>query len=269
MIERATRKRRGSTDPYRKQRLTDRIVDALPPPERGSKIAYDDRVVGFGVRVTAAAARAFILNYYDAHGEERRWTIGRRPEWSTSAAREAAKQLKVRIDGGFDPLAADREQREAPTVDDLNARFLEEHVARLRPRTQNLYRSVLQNDLLPAFGRRKIAAIEHEDCDRLHAAVSKRAPAFANRLLAVGSVMFGLAVRWKLRADNPWRGVKRNREYPKRRYLTPDELPRLNEALDADPNQDAADAFRLALLTGARCASEILPMRWADLDLGA
>jgi hypothetical protein len=44
-------------------RLTDKIVKALPVPERGNKITYDDEPKGFGCRVTAAGARAFILNY--------------------------------------------------------------------------------------------------------------------------------------------------------------------------------------------------------------
>jgi hypothetical protein len=48
--------------------LTDRIVRELPAPARGAKITYDGgdprrRVSGFGVRVTAAGQRAFILNY--------------------------------------------------------------------------------------------------------------------------------------------------------------------------------------------------------------
>jgi hypothetical protein len=35
-------------------RLTDKIVKALPVPERGNKITYDDEPKGFGCRVTAA-----------------------------------------------------------------------------------------------------------------------------------------------------------------------------------------------------------------------
>ena len=41
-------------------RLTDRIVKRLPAPARGNKVTYDDAVKGFGVRVTAAGARAFV-----------------------------------------------------------------------------------------------------------------------------------------------------------------------------------------------------------------
>ena len=43
-------------------KLTDATIRALPVPPKGNKITYDD-LPGFGVRVTAAGARSFILNY--------------------------------------------------------------------------------------------------------------------------------------------------------------------------------------------------------------
>ena len=43
--------------------LTDATIRRLPTPAKGNKVYYDDEVPGFGCRVTAAAARAFILNY--------------------------------------------------------------------------------------------------------------------------------------------------------------------------------------------------------------
>jgi hypothetical protein len=45
------------------QRLTDRAVKSLPAPEAGNKVYYDDLVRGFGLRVTTAGARSFVLDY--------------------------------------------------------------------------------------------------------------------------------------------------------------------------------------------------------------
>jgi hypothetical protein len=81
-------------------KLADRIVKTLPPPPQGAKITYDEAVKGFGVRVTAAGSRSFILNYRTRLGRERRFTIGSFPEWQTGAARAEAAALKRKIDGG-------------------------------------------------------------------------------------------------------------------------------------------------------------------------
>jgi hypothetical protein len=69
-------------------RLNDVIVRRLPLPVRDYTIAWDDDVAGFGARVTAAGARAFILNYRKRSGRQRRFTIGGFPDWRTTAARE-------------------------------------------------------------------------------------------------------------------------------------------------------------------------------------
>ena len=50
--------------------------------------------------MTAAGARAFVLNYRTKAGRERRFTIGSFPEWKTAAARIEAAELKKRIDRG-------------------------------------------------------------------------------------------------------------------------------------------------------------------------
>jgi integrase len=251
------------------QRLTDALVRKLPPPAKGNKITYDSEVKGYGCRVTAAATKSLILNYRrKADGLERRHTIGSWPDWSVGGGREEAKRLKRSIDGGGDPVGEDRAMRDAPTVADLAERFDREHIAKQAAPTQRDYRSILRNDILPALGKRKIAVVDTADIERLHAAVSRRAPVRANRMLAVVGKMFTLAVKWKLRSDSPTRGVQKNREHQRRRYLRPDELERLTKALATDPNQDVADALRLLLLTGAR-KGEVINAQWQEFDLTA
>jgi integrase len=157
--------------------------------------------------------------------------------------------------------------REAATFADLAQRYLAEHVAKLaEATTQKDYRSVLANDVLPILSKKKVAAVEPEDIERLHAAISKRAPVRANRALAITASMFGKAVKWKLRPDNPCKGATRNRERPRKRYLSPEELKRLSAALATDPNQETADVFRMLLLSGAR-RGEVLTARWSQIDI--
>jgi integrase len=248
-------------------RLTDTITKQLPAPERGNKIAWDDVVRGFGIRVTAAGARSFVLDYRrKLDGKQRRITIGAFPDWSTTAAREEAKRLKREIDGGADPIGEEEAARAAPSMADLCARFLEEYVPRKRPTTQRDYRQQIGTDILPAIGEMKVAAVTFAEMDSLHRKISKRAPTHANRVLALLSRMFTMAIRWGMRPDNPVKGIERNAEGKRQRYASPVELARLFKALAELPDQGAANAVRLLLLTGAR-RGETLAAKWTDFDL--
>jgi len=250
-------------------KLTDNLLRRLPTPARGNKVTYDDAVKGFGCRVTAAGGRAFILNYRrKLDGRERRYTIGSFPDWGTTAAREEAKRLKRAIDGGADPVGEQEENRAAATVADLCARFERDYLPRNRPSTQRVYRQQIQTDILPALGRMKVAAVSHADIDGFHHRLSARAPTHANRTLAVLSRMFNLAARWGWRSDNPCKGVERNQENKRHRYLTGAELTRLSAALAKLEDVSAANAVRLLLLTGAR-RGELLAAKWTDIDLEA
>jgi integrase len=250
-------------------RLTDIVVKRLPAPARGNKIAYDDAVKGFGCRVTAAGARAFVLNYRrKLDARERRITIGSFPDWSTAAAREDARRLKREIDGGADPVGEQADSRAAATVADLCDRFLADYVPRKRATTQRVYKQQIATDILPALGRMKVAVVTHADIDTFHHKLTTRAPTHANRTLAVLSKMFSLAMRWGWSADNPCRGIERNQEQKRHRYLSGSELARLSAALVELPDMDAANAVRLLLLTGAR-RGELLAARWTDIDLEA
>ena len=39
------------------------MIRTLPTPATGNKVHYDSEVAGFGIRVTANGAKAFVLNY--------------------------------------------------------------------------------------------------------------------------------------------------------------------------------------------------------------
>ena len=248
-------------------KLSDKIVRTLELPAAGNRITYDSEVLGFGARITAGGARAFILNYrVRGTGLARRYTIGSYPDWSVAAAREKARELKREVDSGGDPLGEVKASREAPTVADLCARFKEEHLHKLGTKTQADYSLIIDNELVPALGKLKVAAVDFAHVERLHRKIAQRAPVLANRTLAVLSKMFALAIKWRLRPDNPCKGVERNREQARKRYLTSDELARLTKALAEHPDQQTANIFRLLLLTGAR-RGEVLSATWDQFDL--
>jgi integrase len=256
------------------ERLTDKLVRSLPVPERGATITYDADVAGFGARITADGARAFVLNYRCA-GRERRMTIGRFPTWSATAAREEARELRRKVDSGIDPMvereaqdAAALAERSAPTMEDLFSRYQTEHLPRKSPRAAADDASMWQKIVLPRLGTMKVAAVKPDDIDALHAEVSRTRPVRANRVVEVMRKAFNLAIRWGWRVDNPASGVHRNHEEKRARYLSGAELIKLCEALAAHPEQTSANAIRLLMLTGAR-RSEVLTAQWAMFDLKA
>src|SRR5262245_16310877 len=151
------------------ERLDDRLVRVLAPPLQGNRIVYDrggrEPVRGFGVRVTAGGAKSFVLNYTIA-GRERRLTIGGYPAWTVAAAREEAKSLRRRIDGGEDPLAAKEAKGAAATVSVLCDRYLIDHASRKRTEKQD--RAYVERFIRPRLGSRKVEAITFSDLDGLH-----------------------------------------------------------------------------------------------------
>jgi integrase len=159
--------------------------------------------------------------------------------------------------------------RAAKTVADLATRFKEQHLPKKRPSTARLYSALIDREILPSLRATKVGDVTFAQVDEIHRRMTTRGAVYqANRAVAVLSKMFNLAIRWQWRSDNPARGVERNPEVRRRRYLSPDELRRLTKELARHGDEQAANIIRLLLLTGAR-RSEVQSMRWTDVDLNA
>jgi integrase len=246
-------------------RLTDTEIKDLAPPAQGNRIVYDPEVKGFGVRLTAKGARAFVLNYR-IDGRERRITIGSFPDWSTKAARDRAKELKRQIDLGADPMQEREEARAAKTVGELCDLFESDFLGKRRATTQADYKSLMRLYVRPKFGKLKVEALRHSDIAAVHREIAKRAPYRANRFLAVMSVLMKLAVTENMRDDDPVPGVEKAPEEKRERFLSPAEIVKLAGALAAHPEKASANAIRLLMLTGAR-RGEVLAATWGQFDL--
>ncbi len=102
----------------------------------------------------------------------------------------------------------------------------------------------------PRLGNLHVQAVRRANIEAMHRAISRSTPTRANRVLALVSKMFSLAVAWEWRTDNPCRGIKKNPEARRERYLSPAEMQRLVSALAAHPSSAAL----LARFVGA-CSS--------------
>ena len=160
----------------------------------------------------------------------------------------------------------------AATVSEISRRFLRSHVAvNCKPKTMELYRAVIDNHIVPAFGDRPIGAVRRSDVAALQYSLHDR-PAVANSTIRVLAQLFRKAQQWGLAPEgpNPCRSVRQFKLRLRDRHLTRDEYRRLGQALrDGEDggwvSAPAAAALRLLILTGCR-RNEILTLRWDDVD---
>ena len=249
-------------------RLTKRVIDALSYQGTGNErfAVWDDDPPGFGVRVYPGGRKAFVLSYR-AEGRKRLLTIGTYGVLTLDQARAQARSELAKVETeGADPLAVRERERQGETVRDLCAAYMERHGNAKKSGSEDQRR--IDAYILPKWAGHKARAITRPDVAALHGTIGKRAPYEANRVLALLSKMFELARRWGFVPEghpNPARDVDRFKEAKRDRWVTHDELPRLAQAINEEPNESARAALWLYLLTGAR-KSELLKARWADVD---
>jgi len=143
-------------------KLNEKILRDVEPQEGNSYQIFDTEIRGLAAKVQPSGNRAFTLDYRFA-GRQRRLTIGRWPEWSVTAARERARELRRMIDEGEDPLAAKEELREAPRVTDMIDRYIREHLPKLSPTNAGDQISMLRKMVEPAWGNRLVTDITKSD----------------------------------------------------------------------------------------------------------
>ena len=254
--------------------LSNRTVAALKVAR--DTVFWDRDLTGFGVRVYPTGGKVYIAQARGSDGSKR-VTVGRHDVLHADQARQRAALIIARIKAGEEPVPLPLAARAngGPTVADLAARYLEEHVeVKLKPNTQRQARGVLHRHILPALGKMPLVAIEraqvvdlqHKLCDR---------PVTANRAVKVLSHMYRLGEGWGMVPEgcDPCRSIEKYPERRRERFLTDAEFARLgrvlNEAVDsASASPIAVAAIRLLMLTGCR-KSEILTLRWTDVDLEA
>lgn len=124
---------------------------------------------------------------------------------------------------------------------------------------------MLENIILKRLGGKKVEEITSHDIQHLHHELQET-PYMANRVRALLSKMFNLAVQWNWTTTNPVGGVNKYQEQKRDRWLNDQELQRLYDVLDVYHNQSVANAIRLLVLTGSR-RNEVLGATWDQFDL--
>ena len=196
-----------------------------------------------------------------------RATIGRFPAVSVPDARMKALELTKLAMEGINPNAAHREAKGKPHFSAVFQRYVNEY-SKLHKRTWKEDQAKYERHLKKPLGSKTMDQIRRADIAKIHADIGLQAPIAANRVMALLSHVFNWAISMDLASINPVKGVKRNRETDRGRFMHEDELARFWTALSAEPDTTIRDFFAASLLTAAR-RSNVLAMRWDQIDFSA
>ena len=223
---------------------------------------------GFGVRVTAAGAKSFVMNYRNRAHRERRFTIGQWPDWSVLKAVKAAKDLRQRIDRGEDPMD-DRRKQDTATGNTFKA-ICEEYLKRAGKdlRSKDARERALERLVYPKFGSRQIDDIKRSEIVSLLDKIEdENGPVMADRTLAaVRKIMNWHASRSDDFRSPIVRGMAKTKpkERERTRTLNDDELRAVWKTAEAATGPFAA-LVRFILLTSAR-RTEASKMVYGEVD---
>ena len=246
-------------------------------PTKGQRFIFDDHrdaPRGFGLRITAAGGKAFILKYA-SDGRERRKTIGDWPTWTLEAARVEARDLMRRIDTGDDPLEAKRRRRAEPTVADLAEEWLDKATTGLA--SERAIRGLINNDLLPAVGVMKVSDVRRRDVIEAVEAKAASAPRAAAQLLLYSRRLFDYATDRDIIPANPLAGLKPGsiqvagkraplKAVVRGRILDPEEIRDFWRNVETcGMHRLTALALKLVLVTGQR-PGEVAGMHAREID---
>jgi integrase len=257
-------------------RLTETNAERAKWPVAGQRFLRDSEITGLALRVTPGAKSwvwaGRLQARRDAKGKNAycRVTIGHFPDMSLAKARRLAMEIRLQVERGADPTEILNPRGNESTFEELIEAYFERH-ARPHKRERSIKDDTYYLDkYVPgSWRKRSLSAIGRDDVERLKLALKRdHGPYPANHTLRLLRCMFNLARDWGLlKGDNPAARVKLFKEERHERFLSPDELKRVNDALTAESMWQWRAYFPLALLLGLR-KSELLSLRWDDVDLG-
>ena len=249
-------------------KLTKSIIDRLvySKSNRVHDIYWDETLPGFGVRVYPSGKKSFVL-FYRIKGRKHYKVIGKYGPLSLEQARERAKRDFVSIMDDKDPLEDKQKSQTGISFKDFCVAYMERY-AKQHKKTWLEDQRRIDKHLLPAFGTTRLEAIARSDIAKMHGLLGQHYPYAANRCIEQLSKMFELARLWGHVPEthqNPAKGIRAFKEEKRDRWVKPDELPRLAEAIKQEANLYGRNAIWLYLLLGVR-RDELLNAKWEDID---
>lgn len=269
-------------------KLTKTFIDKVEAPAEGYAIHWDDKLSGYGLRVTANGVRSFVAQGR-VNGKAIITTIGRYGLFTEDAARKKAQKVLQDMREGIDPRAVNK--AEAAMKVSL-ADTLEAYVGRpgkLKDSTAREYRRHVEKTFAK-WASLPIASITRDMVQDRHAALvkggldgKKGAPASANAAFVTLRILIRFAMDEYRQADgtplirdNPVDALKhhwaklgtRTERYIDKRKIGEvwNKLHTMRGEVQGYEALASVDLTIFALLTGAR-RDEMATLLWTNVNI--
>jgi integrase len=254
--------------------LSKTTVERLPIPEKGYQIYWDEKLAGFGIRVTSGGAKAFIFQKR-INGTERRITIGRFGELTAEQARKEAVKLAGQIATGGDPVAEKAHKRlEGATLRHAFETYLQRRT--LKPQTvfdigrcmKEVYPDWLDKPMVRITP--DMVVKRHRDYGKAHSeARANLAMRYLRAIFNFAAAEFTTADGKPIIEGNPVKKLSQTKSWHRvdrrRTVIKPHELGVWVNAVLNLPGDGMRDYYMLVLLTGLR-RQEALNLKWSEID---
>ena len=255
-----------------KIKLTKSAVDAAQPQAEAVELR-DTLVPGFLCKITPAGRKVFMLQNRTNAGERRKPSLGLYGELTVEQARSLAQEWLAQVRRGGDPAAEKAEARQAPTVKELCTKFMEDYSKkRNKLSTQAGYQAVINRNIIPLLGRKKVQDVKRPEIAGLMEKLSYKQTE-ANKVFSVLRKMFNMAEVWGYRPDgtNPCRHVPMFPAGKSTHLISDEEMGNLFRQLDKIESEGLENyviplGIRLQFEFAGR-RSEIIALEWNWVDL--
>ena len=252
-------------------------IDTLPTPQTGYAIHWDEKLAGFGIRVTSTGVKSFILQRR-INGRDKRITIGRYGDLTAEQAKKEAKKLAGEIAGGVDPIADKAKKKiESKPLRDAFETYIQRRT--LKPQTVFDIRRCMK-EVYPDWLDKPMTKINGDMVVKRHREYgTEHSAARSNLAMRYLRAIFNFAAAEYTSADgktiidgNPVRKLSLTKSW--HRIERRDTLIKAHElgpwfnAVQAVENDTLRDFLTLMVLAGLR-RQEAATLKWADVDLKA
>lgn len=249
-------------------------IKSLKPTEKLYEV-WDTETKGFGCMVHPSGRKVYYFLYRHNGKRKKRLKVGVQGNITCDEARNIAIGWGGDLARGIDPKAQSKMKGIHEKEETSLAAFLEIFMAKHKrihnkPGTAKQDGLRIKNNILPFIGEMKVMDVSSEAVLNLQDHMSKT-PIQFNRCFEILSKAFNLAEVWGYRPknSNPCRGIKKYPEKKKERFLTWEELERLDNIIKQQESLNTTSpyslsAIRMLMYTGCRL-SEILTLQWADV----